>query len=84
MEIIAIPIILILLIWWVVECTKESRPQGTKIERDKNPNLSTNDWEQHQDRLDEFGKSNYGGTMFFKGPRGGGYHVTERGTNVYC
>ena len=44
MEIIAIPIILILVIWCVIECTKERRPQGRKIERDKNPNLSTNDW----------------------------------------
>ena len=54
MEIFTILGILIVVIWWVIECTKQSRPQGTKIERDKNPNLSTNDWNQHLDRLDNW------------------------------
>ena len=71
MEIFIILRILIVVNWWVIECTKESRPQGTKIERDKNPNLSTNDWNQHLDRLDNFGESNYRRRMFYKGPKGG-------------
>ena len=84
MEIFTILFLLIITTLWLIECTRENRPQGTKIERDKNPNLSTNDWNQHLDRLDNFGKSNYRRRMFYKGPKGGIYYVTERGTKVYC
>jgi len=58
--------------------------QGTFAEREKNPNLSTSNWEQHQKRLNKFGKSKYKSTTFYVGSRGGVYYITSRGTKVYC
>ena len=58
--------------------------EGSFEERREDPNLSTNDWEQHQERLDKFSKSTYKNTTFYVGPKGGVYYITDRGTKVYC
>ena len=80
--IIIFPLILIvLIIWGVIE---QQRPEGTYAEREKNPNLRTNDWEQHQRRLNKFSKSTYKKTTFYVGSRGGVYYISSRGTKVYC
>ena len=48
------------------------------------PDLNCKDWEVHRERLDTFGRSQYRGTMFYVGPKGGVYYITYRGTKVYC
>ena len=53
-------------------------------QREKDPKRNTDDWQQHQRRLIEFGESKYRGTHFYKGPKGGVYYITYRGTKVYC
>ena len=53
-------------------------------QREQDPNRNTDDWQQHQRRLIEFGESKYRGTHFYKGPKGGVYYITYRGTKVYC
>ena len=53
-------------------------------QREKDPNRNTDDWQQHQRRLIEFGESKYRGTHFYKGSKGGVYYITYRGTKVYC
>ena len=49
-----------------------------------NPDLNTRKWNIHQSRLNKFGRSQYKGTMFYVGPKGGVYYITYRGTKVYC
>tara|TARA_E500000331_G_C16742107_1_gene491438 strand:+ start:123 stop:461 length:339 start_codon:yes stop_codon:yes gene_type:complete len=58
--------------------------QKCSEQREKDPNRNTDDWQQHQRRLIEFGESKYRGTHFYKGPKGGVYYITYRGTKVYC
>jgi hypothetical protein len=48
-----------------------------------NPDLNTDDWELHWERLRRYGRSCYGGEMIFMGPRGGIYTVTARGNRNY-
>ena len=50
----------------------------------ENPDVNTKSWELHRKRLETFGRSKFKGTMFYVGPKGGVYYVTERGTKVYC
>ena len=48
------------------------------------PEINTKNWDVHQIRLRECGQSQYRGTMFYVGPKGGVYYITYRGTKVYC
>ena len=53
-------------------------------EAENRPSMNTNNWEQHQRRLNKFGESKYRGNHFYVGPKGGVYYITYRGTKVYC
>ena len=53
-------------------------------EAENKPSMNTNNWEQHQRRLNKFGESKYRGNHFYVGPKGGVYYITYRGTKVYC
>ena len=50
----------------------------------ESPDVNTKNWALHRKRLETFGKSQYRGTMFYVGPKGGVYYITYRGTKVYC
>ena len=87
MEILSLLVALILFVIWLMSLASQAAqraPDGTFEEREKNPNLSTNDWEQHQRRLNKFSTSIYRRTTFYVGPKGGVYYLTARGTKVYC
>ena len=67
---------------------RKSRSHVPKPDRKQrllnDPDLNIKDWELHRERLDNFGRSKYRGTMFYVGPKGGVYYITYRGTKVYC
>ena len=67
---------------------RKSRSHVPKPDRKQrflnDPDLNCKDWEVHRERLDTFGRSQYRGTMFYVGPKGGVYYITYRGTKVYC
>ena len=87
MEILSLLVALILGVIWLMSLASQAAqraPDGTFEEREKNPNLSTNDWEQHQRRLNKFKESKYIDKHFYVGPKGGVYYISYTGTKVYC
>ena len=50
--------------------------QGTYAEMAADPDLNTQDWDLHWERLNKFGHSIYNGETEFMGPRGGIYTIT--------
>tara|TARA_B100000963_G_scaffold32503_1_gene24146 strand:+ start:535 stop:795 length:261 start_codon:yes stop_codon:yes gene_type:complete len=66
----------------VNEAIKQSEQHFKDAE--SKPSMNTNNWEQHQRRLDKFGESKFRDTHFYVGPKGGVYYITYRGTKVYC
>ena len=68
----------------IVTAAFNNEMEGSFEERETDPTLSTNDWEQHQQRLNKYSKSTFKNTTFYVGSRGGVYYITSRGTKVYC
>ena len=44
----------------------------------------TNNWDQHQKRLNKFVESKQIDTLFYLGPKAGFNYITYRGKKVYC
>ena len=70
------------LIWVLSEVLKNSE-QGTYEEREFNPDLNTNDFDQHWRRLNRYKMSTYRGEMIYMGPKGGIYTYTANGNKNY-
>ena len=61
----------------------EAQNQGTYPEMAADPDLNTQDWDLHWERLNKFGHSKYNGETLFMGPRGGIYTITASGNRNY-
>ena len=48
------------------------------------PNANTWNWELHQARLRKHGASQFKGTHYYLGPRGGVYYINSNGRRTYC
>ena len=59
------------------------REQGTFEERERRPNLNTNNWDQHWRRIKKYQSSMYKGEMYYMGPKGGYYTYSDNGNRVY-
>lgn len=57
--------------------------QGTYTEMAADPDLNTQNYELHYERLVRFRRSMYNGEMVFMGPRGGTYTITASGNRSY-
>ena len=53
-------------------------------EQEYNPDINTNNWDIHKNRLLKFGRSQYKGLTFFVNSEDRIYYLTEKGTKVYC
>ena len=53
-------------------------------EQEYNPDINTNNWYIHKNRLLKFGRSQYKGLTFFVNSEDRIYYLTEKGTKVYC
>ena len=53
-------------------------------EQEYNPDLNTNNWNLHKNRLIKFGRSQYRGLTFFVGSEDRIYYLSEEGIKVYC
>ncbi len=60
------------------------KEEGTLEERRNNPELNTNKFDLHNDRIRTFRRSKYRNTMYYLGPRGGYYYYSANGNKVYC
>ena len=69
------------LLFYLIARPKE---QGTLQERRNNPELNTNKFDLHNDRIRTFRRSKYRNTMYYLGPRGGYYYYSANGNKVYC
>jgi hypothetical protein len=49
-----------------------------------NPDISTDNWDLHKCRLDNFGRSQYKGLTFFVNSEDKIYYLSEKGGRVYC
>ena len=46
--------------------------------------MNTNNWDQHQIRLNKSVESRQKSTFFYQGPRAGFYYIIYRRKKVYC
>ena len=53
-------------------------------EQEFNPDINTNNWYLHKNRLLKFGRSQYKGLTFFVNSEDRIYYLSEKGTKVFC
>ena len=53
-------------------------------EQEFNPDISTDNWDLHKLRLDNFKRSQYKGLTFFVSSENKIYYLSEEGDKVYC
>ena len=56
----------------------------TLLEKEFNPDISTDNWALHKLRLDKFKRSQYKGLTFFVSSENKIYYLSEEGKKVYC
>ena len=49
-----------------------------------NPDISTDNWDLHKNRLNKFRRSQYKGLTFFISSENKIYYLSEEGKKVYC
>ena len=80
---------------WIIVCLlviafvagvieNDRKSEQYKKDAEKDPLMSTKNWDQHQRRLKKFGESKYKDIHFYVGSKGGVYYISSRGTKVYC
>ncbi len=64
---------------------KSFEPLITPIkEQEYNPDINTNNWHLHKNRLTKFGRSQYKGLTFFVNSENRIYYLSEDGKKFYC
>ena len=53
-------------------------------QKEYNPDINTNNWYLHKNRLMKFGRSQYKGLTFFISSEDRIYYLSEEGTKIYC
>ena len=53
-------------------------------EQQYNPDINTNNWDLHKNRLMKFGRSQYKGLTFFVSSEDRIYYLSEKGNKIYC
>ena len=53
-------------------------------EQEFNPDISTDNWDLHKNRLNKFRRSQYKGLTFFISSENRIYYLSEEGDKVYC
>ena len=68
--------------------SKKTRTYATIInsleEQKSNPDINTENWALHKERLSKFRRSQYKGLTFFVSPQNRVFYLSEKGTKVYC
>ena len=57
---------------------------STEKEEEYNPDINTENWDLHKNRLIKFGRSQYKGLTFFVSSEDRIYYLSKEGTKVYC
>ena len=82
-------LIFILLIYKIPynRSTKTNRVETlipTLKEQKYDPDINTNNWYLHKNRLTKFGRSQYKGLTFFVSSEDRIYYISEKGSKVFC
>ncbi len=72
---------LISVVNFLINFYKNSKYKFEIIE--SNPNLTTNDYNQHVRRLNKFRSSNYKGTTYYFSKKGGLYYYSKNNVRIY-
>ena len=68
--------------------TKKAKINAPNIpllkEQEFNPDISTDNWDLHKERLEKFRRSQYKGLTFFVSSENRIYYLSEEGDKVYC
>ena len=76
--------ILLLATIWLIRKFAWNVEEGTKEQREGNPELNTKSFELHERRLEQFAKSKYKNRMFYIGTDGTCYYYSSTGRKVFC
>jgi len=76
--------ILLLATIWLIRKFACNVEEGTKEQRENNPELNTKSFELHERRLEQFAKSKYKNRMFYIGTDGTCYYYSSTGRKVFC
>jgi len=69
----------------LIKKTRIFVPLITSLKEQKiNPDVNTNNWNLHRQRLAKFGRSQYRGLTFFVSSQNKVFYLSEKGTKVYC
>ena len=83
-----IPTFLLLIYREVFILSKKTRSLSPLIpsreQQEYNPDVNTNDWDLHKNRLFKFGRSQYKGLTFFLSSEDRIYYLSDTGTKIYC
>ena len=77
-------IILLLALIWLIRKLAWNAEEGTTVQRERNPELNTKNFDQHERRLKQFSKSKYKNRMFYIGTNGSCYYYSATGRKVIC
>ena len=71
------------MVWpdWLAYCREHDYEERAR--RLADPDLNAEVWEDHLERLRKFGRSRWGGDMYFVGERGGYYRIGGTGRREY-
>ena len=76
--------ILLLATIWLIRKFAWNVEEGTKEQRECNPELNTKSFELHERRLEQFAKSKYKNRMFYIGTNGTCYYYSSTGRKIFC
>ena len=83
-------IVIFFLLFYEKKCNRQKQTKSflplipPLNEKEYNPDISTNNWYLHKNRLVKFGRSQYKGLTFFVNSEDRIYYLTEKGKKVYC
>ena len=77
-------LILLLASIWLIRKFAWNIEEGTTLQRERDPNLNTKNFDLHERRLKQFSKSKYKNRLFYIGADGTCYYYTATGRKVIC
>ena len=75
-------IVLLIALIWLIRKLFLNVEEGTTIQRERNPELNTKNYDLHEKRLKQFSKSKYKNRMFYIGVDGTCYYYSATGRKI--
>ena len=69
---------------WLLRKLAWDAEEGTNEQRERNPELNTKNYDQHERRLLRYSKSKYKKRIFYIGADGSCYYFSATGRKIFC